>query len=192
MYIIPRDMVRSQLKQFNTWRHRSEGLIIRLVIFKTYIVSSFTHIPNKQPLLIIVKVSSLSARTTVIKNGGWLNTISNSPNKNSLSKSVQSTNSTGTVICRLTTHWVHQLSKIGHFVKFLRRFDSSTNDPVNAFESCLRTILYMTKASLLTAKKQFLRKRPFFFKTQTVYVLRNLNTSVALYGWKTVKLETEQ
>ena len=47
--------------------------------------------------------------------------------------------------------------------KFLRRFDSSTNAPLNNFHICLRAIRYMTKAFTLTVIIQVLRKFLHFF-----------------------------
>ena len=50
----------------------------------------------------------------------------------------------------------------------------------------------MTKVFTLTVVKQVLRKKTIVFsKTQILYVSGNPNVSVALYGWKTFKLETE-
>ena len=74
---------------------------------------------------------------------------------------------------------------------FLRRFDSSTNTSLNNFDICLRAIHYMTKAFTLTVIIQVLRKKPFLFNNPNLYISRNLNFSVALYGSKTFKLETE-
>ena len=77
-----------------------------------------------------------------------------------------------------------------YIANFLRRFDSSTNVPLSYFDICLRAIHYITKASTLTAIIQVSRKNHLFSKTQTLYVLRNPNNSVALYGWKIFKMET--
>ena len=56
------------------------------------------------------------------------------------------------------------------------------------FRLFLRAIHYMTKAFTLTVIIQVLKKITNFSKTQVLYVSRNLNISVALYGCKAFKL----
>ena len=71
---------------------------------------------------------------------------------------------------------------------FLRIFYISTNAPLKNLDIFLRAIHYMTKAFPLTVIIQVLKKITNFSKTKVLYVSRNLNISVALYGWKTFKL----
>ena len=57
---------------------------------------------------------------------------------------------------------------------FLRRFDSSTNAPLNNFDNCLRAILYMKKAFTLTVIRQVLRKKNIFFQKPKFCTFREI------------------
>ena len=93
---------------------------------------------------------------------------------------------------------MNQLSIFVDIANFPRRFDSSTNVPLNNFDICLRAIHYMTKAFTLTVFIQVLRKKPSFFQKpkfctfREIVILQSLSTNGKLSNSKpntSVKLD---
>ena len=91
-----------------------------------------------------------------------------------LGQRVQSTNSTEIEFCSLSTQSVNQLSIFVDIANFLRRFDTSTNSPLNNFDICLRAIHYMTKPFTLTVVIRDLRKKTIFFQKPKFCTFREI------------------
>ena len=74
---------------------------------------------------------------------------------------------------------------------FLRRFDSSTNVPLNKFGICLVCELSIIWQKLPHRRRSFkFWKNPFFQKFQNLYFVKNFAVSFAFYGFKKFELRT--